>query len=328
MSGGAGAAATRQLSDDMRDAIRSASERVPPVLVHSAPDLGLHHAVGSVRAGGRALRGLNRLATMHPGFLAGVCWAGWAWTRSFANATSGSVVVDAVGTPITDHLGRTIPNPISAVASLTAEWFGIFALLLTVVSVVAGIIGVTSRPTHRLGSDGRLRAVKGHTSLARRRQGNYRRIKGRRSGVLADWKAAKRDVKAAEKRLARAGAWQRRRWARQHEAELARGVPVDGLTRPGALATLLMKRAPVKATASTAKAKKRRARRAEAVELEAEWDIEEARLEADKAMRATHVLPARPHPGIDPAAPPLPAGAPVHEFLAELVDAQTNGSEP
>lgn len=348
MNDTAATAAVRQLSDDIRSAVLERTA-APPVLVHSLPDLSLHHAAGSVRVGHRFTGWVWRVMSFHPGAFACVCWAGWYYARaaSQAAASAGPIVTivrDNDGHPVLDAAGHVIQSvapmaPISATAAQAAAWFQLFALFFTVGAIVAGFHSATSRPTHHLGRDGRLHAVRGHTSMARRRRGGYTRVNGRRRGVSADWKAAKRDAAAAERRLARAGAWQRRRWERQWAAERAAGVPEHELTRPGRVAETLMKRAPKKADAATvAKRAKRRERALRVALEEAEFDAELARIKAADAARAAELLEVRPRPGHDPAAPVLapgahattiePAPGSAQEFLIELAAAQSNGSEP
>lgn len=321
------AAAGRQMAGDMREAVaygtapglgggRGTGLDVAQMPVHPLPDLTLAHAAFALRSGARTLRWVDRAAMTHPGVLAAVLWVIYAGLRELARTATAAaleIVYDG-GQPVRDSSGRLLQQQAVELASLggpagvasVVAWYA--AMLLTFGAVAAFVTGLMSEPTHRVGADGRLRRVHGHTSRARRRTGGYRRLKVRRLGVVKDWRAAKRDARQINRGLARVGRYRLsragRRWAVEdaHGAERTRLGPIDrALVRRVEPSKRARKwGAGYRKALRAGRAAKGRERRA----LDAEWASEVARIDGRG--------PA-PGPRLDPVAGPQPAPGPASE---------------
>lgn len=351
------AAAVQHLSDGIRDAVLAGP--ATPALAHPLPDLSMTHALFALRAGGRAARWANRATMAHPGVLASVLWACWALLNSLAHTASIAapivqVVHQADGTPLRDPTGHIIEHPVAVAAfaspaAVLATWVSTAAMFLTIGAVIAFAVSLATEPTHRRGADGRLRRVRGHTSQVQRRRGQYARLRVRRSGVVKDWKAAKRDARDLEKALTRVGAYRLRRYGRQWATEDAHGAERTPM-RP--IDRVMTRHVKPSKKAKNWGAEHRKAERATARrrrrELDAEWKAQEAAIRGRATARAQAGLAAAPRPGTDAAVPPVAPGSTAgrhpemvalrtraldvetdaRRFVAELAAAQTNGAAP
>lgn len=352
-----------QLAQDITGEIRAARPDRPPTPFPVVPELGLQHAVAAVRTGGRVVRWASGFSRLRPGVCAAACWMGWAWLTQVARspavaaaATAERLVLDPAGNPVLDAAGKPVwqvvqTGTLTGTAGIAATWFGFGAAIFTIGAVTLAASNALAQPTHRVGHDGRLRAVAGYTTRSARRHGSYTRIR-RGRGVRGDWKQAGRDVAHLDRRLARVGQWRLRRWGRQWARERAAGVPDDGLTRPGVIDRALFRRVKPPAQARRwarqhrkTERNRKRQERAEAKRQrladETEWAVEVARIEGAQHART------RPGPRLDPADGPPTApdrtedptiagyrarsdevATSTNRFLAEIGAAHQVGYEP
>lgn len=323
------AAHSAQASQEIRDAIVSRPQA--SAFAYNIPELNLTHAAMSIRTGGRILRWAWGLAFFRPGVLATICWFGWGWLSHLADAAAVATPIVTVvtwrsspnspGIPLRDSTGHVLQNvaDVSRLASpvaMAATWCWVIAVFCTIGAFTMIMLNLSSQPTHRLGPDGRWQATNGYTTVARRRQGVYGRVRAVHGGVKDDWHAAQHDVSQMNRRLERLGHYRLRRWGRQWSAERAAGVPDKGLTRAGPVDRWLFTRTkPPRKAVSGRKAKAQKQRKPRAVERaeqiadESEWAILEGQTlgavvaHTDRSRELVH---GTPRAGLDRGAPTVP----------------------
>lgn len=285
---------------------------------HPLPDLSLQHALFTARAAGRSVGWANRLTRAHPGAFAVLLWVLWAVLGSLSRTAAAAaleITFDSAGQPARDSTGHLLQRTAVEAASLggpasvgaTLAWLA--AVVFTFGAVAAFVSSLASEPTHRVGADGRPRRVKGrHTSMARRRNGRYLRLRVRRSGVARDWRDAKRDARFVDRRLSRLGTARQRTWDQIWAVEDAN---LAERSQMGTLDRIVTRQAKPKGKggkpAEVKKVKKvsKAARRA----LEAEFDGQVAEINGRRTARAQALLIAAPRPGVDAAAPLVAPGS-------------------
>lgn len=295
------AAAVRHLSDGIRDAVLSRPGG--HVLVHALPDLSLQHAAMSVRTGGRILRRLGAASKVMPGLFALVCWFAWAYLQSVSQ--SAAAAVDVV-TTVPDPTKCVVPDDLSTCSPLL-DAHGTAIVSVAKMTSFAGPAALAATWFRYGAVFCAIGALTLAVSNASRRRRDKRLQWARRFGK--DWKASKRDARRANRRLARIGRSRQGTWERQWAHERSLGASEDELTTPGRVDRALLKRVqPKKAKrkAGAARTKKaRKASRVEALEAEAEWQTELARIDSRQAAETVALVNGPPRAGHDPAASPV-----------------------
>jgi hypothetical protein len=293
----------------------------------------LAHAIVGARWGRRAFLS----ACLHPGWWAALCWlthkalTAPVLAAAMANPAGHSAEVACTGEGIAfrqcapvasggDAVLPAIPVNANGVAGVlrtitfTAELFRFAGIALIAVAIVAGVFSLLTTPTHMVGRDRQLRAVgrgASRPTLANRaaNRGAYTRIRAGHAGMVADWRASKRDAANLDKRLARVGAWRLKRWHRRQAHERAQGVSDSGLTQPRFYDRWLIRRVEPPKTKLGRKAAERRAEKRTARKA-GPAPYPDDTLPPPPPKRTSKETPERPRPGHDPDAPPP---APDHE---------------